>query len=138
MELLLIPLYFALLFPLRWGMVALLRRQMFAASGSVSEDTAQWDAKPVSAKRPLGFDRLDDRPVAARADRDGLARGARRLFRWAQLMDLGAAVAYMTIVDNLAGGKSGNRWVVALGYASLLTLYVTLLRYPVWRRQYFG
>lgn len=132
-----IPLYLALLFAMRNVMAARLRRQMHAASMLAPTETLlDTETEAPNVKR-LGFERLDTQPASPDAElrRKELAARARWLFRIAFVLDLGFAAAYVFGTDYLSGTRGSDS---PLGFVGLIVFYLTLLRYPLYCRQFYG
>ena len=136
---LLIALYVALLFAMRFIALKLLRMRMGAVSTAMPADANLDSLAQVRPATELQFERVDTRPASAEAieARHAAAVRARWLLRLACALDLVIALAYMFILDTMVTSR-GLLGDSMLGYMVLTTLYLTILRYPVYRRQYFA
>jgi flagellar biosynthesis protein FliQ len=128
-------LYAGLMWAMRRVMAPLLLRQMGAVSKAGPARNALAGANGRKAKSELGFERLDAQPVSPEAlrMRKAVVASARRLFRLATAMDVGVGLAYFNAATTLG---DPDRTFVAPVAATVLV--IALLRYLMYRRQYFG
>jgi len=132
-----IPLYLALLFAIRNAMAARLRGQMHAASKFAHTETLLDTETDAPNVKLLSFERLDTQTASPDAElrRKELAARARCLFRIAFVLDLSFAAAYAFGTDYLSGTRGIDS---PSGFVGLIVFYLTLLRYPLYCRQFYG
>jgi hypothetical protein len=130
--LILVVIYAALLWAMRRVMAALLLRQMEAVSKAAPGRNTPAGDTARRTKSKLGFERLDAQPLSPEVlrMRNAAVAPARRLFRLATALDMGAGLAYIE--------AAGDADKANVGYVAAAVLVIALLRYLMYRRQYFG